>query len=144
MEETMRRTLRSAIWIAGLTSRLGLTVGAVSHAGRAPTIPLDKFEALDPANKDVDVEQAAEDGKQLAALVVAAIRLGEDVHANDPAGLERAVFGRKGAGADVGVEPRTEVGDSSPAITNPLGGSCGVDPLRRSELTNGDQALLAE
>jgi hypothetical protein len=70
MEETMRRTLRSAIWIAGLTLGLGLTVGAVSHAGtEPPPIPLDEFEALDPANEDIDVDAAEQEFTRLAVLV---------------------------------------------------------------------------
>jgi len=112
----MRRKLRSAIGLAGLALGLGLTIGAVSHAGtEPPPLPLDDFETLDPTNEDIDVEQAGEDYDRLAALVVAstdASSFGGGSSLTGPCGGVAYSYAENGDRIDAAID----LGDGSPPI----------------------------
>lgn len=111
----MRRKLRSAIGLAGLTLGLGLSVGlAASAETNAPPDPSGNIGALDPEseNGDYDVEAADAEFEALAAIALAPGSTSGSSKLVGPCGGFAHSYGENGDLIDSAID----LGDGSPPI----------------------------
>jgi hypothetical protein len=107
----MRRTLRTAIGIAGLTLGLGLAVGATTHASPDPS---GDIGALDPEGEssDYDIEAAAAEFDALAVIAIVPGTTSGSSKLTGPCGGFAHSYGENGELIDSAID----LGDGSPPI----------------------------
>jgi hypothetical protein len=107
----MRRTLRTAIGIAGLTVGLGLAVGAPTHASPDPS---GDTSALDPEGEsgDYDIEAAAAEFEALAVIAIAPDTVSGSSELTGPCGGFAHSYGENGELIDSAID----LGNGGPPI----------------------------